>query len=605
MKTFWKSVFNRPGREYALIVLLLAAFSVAYFLNENIILYAASVLAVIPSFANAYKEITRRKIGIDTFNTFAIIVSFATGQAYSAGFIALMLTFARLLDWRAESRTHDAVKELMDLKPQTATIEVGGQLKEVAADSLKLGDVAVVTSGGRIPADGTVIQGQADVNEATVTGESLPVEKIAGDQVIASTLVESGMLKIRAERVGGESTIERMAAMMREASRNKSHSEKLADRFAAVFLPVVLVIGIITYLITHDLLMVAALFLIACADDMAVAIPLAMTAALGQAAKRGAIVKGGVWLDVLGKIKILVLDKTGTLTFGNLSVGSVRIAPGIETEYFWRTLASAEKYSEHPVGRAAYHEAMRHVAEASDPEQFTLYKGSGVRAKIAGQDVVAGTARLFEELGLAAPVESESGGSLFYISAAGRYLGAIEVADTPRPEAVESLKRLRELGIGRIIMFTGDNEKTAAAVAQVMGITEYYSAMKPEDKLRKLEELLPSGPVGMVGDGVNDAPVLARADVGIAMGQGGAAVSVEAADIVLMNDNISLLPEMVMLGRRTFSIIRLDAVIWAASNLVGFALVLSGLAGPAFAAFYNFATDFLPLLNSSRLFKKK
>jgi len=599
-----RALFAEPYREYFLIGLLAVAFGVDLFVHEPVVLFVLAGLAVVPTFLHAGKALLRLRINIDTFNAFAVIVSFATGEAYSAGFIALMLTFARLLDWRTEQRTENAVEELMRLKPLVALVERRGKMIEVQADTIKTGDVVLVKSGARIPVDGVIIKGTGHVNEATVTGESEPVEKMAGDRVISSTLVETGALMIRATNVGQDSTIERMAELMREAGLRKSHSEKLADRFAMIFLPLVGVLGIVTYVVTQNLLMVAALFLIACADDMAVAIPLAMTASLGQAAKRGVIVKGGQALEVLGKMQILVLDKTGTLTLGNLSVRNVRVNEGTSKDAFWQALAVAEKYSEHPVGRAAYKEAVQKIGEAKDPDEFKLYKGSGVVVRVGDDQIVAGTERLFAELGLSAPTPFAGAlGSVFWVAVNGKEIGAVEVADVPRPEAAKSLRRLKKLGVKRIIMFTGDNERVASEVARTLGIKEYRSAMTPEAKLRALEELVSEGPVGMVGDGVNDAPSLARADVGIAMGSGGAAVSVEAADIVIMTDDLSRLPEMVELGRRTFAVVKGDTVIWVLSNVIGFGLVFTGMAGPAMAAFYNFATDFLPLMNSSRLFR--
>lgn len=599
-RKFW----DEPLRGILLIGLLIVAFAVEFILHQQIILLIIAVLAILPTCWSAAKSALHLRITIDTFNVFAVIISFATGDARSAGFIALMLTCARLLDWRTETRTHNAVEELMRLKPLTAFIERNGIVEEVSADTIQAGDLVLVKSGARIPVDGVIVGGTAQINEATVTGESVPVKKIAGDRVISSTLVESGAIHVRAVDVGSNSTIERMAALMREASQYKSHHERLADRFAMIFLPIVIAIGVLTYVITHNLVMTAALFLVACADDMAVAIPLAIMASLGQAAKRGVIVKGGQSLDVLGKMRVLVLDKTGTLTFGNLSVRGAQIVPGVKEEQFWHALAIAEKYSEHPVGRAAYHEAVRRVGEVPDPDDFKLYKGSGVVVRSGKDEIVVGTERLFNELKLSAPKPFDGAvGSVFWLGLNGKAIGAVEVADVPRPEAAESLRRLRELGVARIVMFTGDNERVAAEIARTLGIEEYRSAMTPEAKLQALEELLPAGPLGMVGDGVNDAPSLARADVGIAMGSGGAAVSVEAADIVIMTDNLARLPEMVELGRRTFTVVRGDTLIWVLSNVVGFVLVLTGIAGPALAAFYNFATDFLPLFNSSRLFR--
>lgn len=604
MNTHLKNVLRAPGRDLVLIGLITLAFIADYAGLDDLWLLTVAGIAVIPTFISALEGAKLRRINIDTFNAFAVVVSYATGEAHSAGFIALMLTFARLLDWRTESRTRDAVEELMRLKPLVALVEKNGVIVESPADAVQNGDIVVVKSGGRIPVDGVIVHGTAHINEASVTGESRPVEKMRGDQAISATLVEDGAIKIRATGVGKDSTIERMATMMRDASAHKSHSEKLADRFAAIFLPVVATLGILTYLITRDISMTAALFLIACADDMAVAIPLAMTASLGLAAKHGVIIKGGEYLDVLARMNILVLDKTGTLTFGRLTMKQARLEPGVDENKFWTAVALAEKFSEHPVGRAAYREAVHRVGEVPDPDKFEVHKGSGVTVHHGNDDIIAGTGRLFASCGLAVPeTVVDATGSTFWIAMNGKLLGSIEVADEPRPEAQETLRKLRALGVKRIIMFTGDNELVAAEVSRTLGIDEYRSAMTPESKLRELELLLAEGPVGMVGDGINDAPALARADVGIAMGGGGAAVSVEAADIVIMTDDIARLPQMIELGRRTFGVVRGDIVIWAISNLAGFTLVFTGIAGPALAAFYNFATDFFPLINSSRLFK--
>ncbi len=595
---------TKPTRDYIFLILIALTFGANLFLHKPLTLFFVAGLAVLPTFWNAAKATRHLKITIDSFNAFAVIVSFATGEAYSAGFIALMLTSARLLDWYTESRTHNAIEELLRLKPTTAFLKQGETITEVDANVIRTGDIVLVKSGARIPVDGVITEGSAHINEAIVTGESAPIEKNIGDRVISSTLVDVGVILVRATEVGADSTLERLATLMHEASLHKSKTEKLADRFATIFLPIVGLLGALTYAITHDLTMTAALFLIACADDLAVAIPLAMTASLGAAAKRGVIIKGGQTLDALSRLKTLILDKTGTLTFGNLSIRAIHLSPGVDEHHFWQVLASAEKYSEHPAGRTAYKEGVKRIGEVADPTDFKLYKGKGVVAEVGGEKIVAGTELLFADLGLPVPtVPNDALGSVFWVASNGQLIGSVEVADVPRPEAAASLLRLRALGVNRIVMLTGDNELVAANVANLLGITEWKARLTPEAKLRILEELLAEGPVGMVGDGVNDAPALARADIGIAMGSGGAAVSVEAADVVIMTDNLARLPEMMELGRHTLAIVKGDIAIWVASNLVGFALVFTGIAGPAMAAFYNFATDFFPLINSSQLFR--
>src|SRR3989344_3528496 len=553
------NVLRAPMREYAIIIATSVALAVEFFYPAaRPFLLAAAAAGALPTAWGAARALGRFRIDIDVFNVFALGISFAVAELRSAAFIVLMLAFARILDWYTESRATDAVHELLKLKPETAFREKGDTIEEVSADTVRAKDVLVAQQGSRIPVDGTVTFGDAFVNEAPVTGESLPVQKSPGDTILGGTLVESGMVKFRAERVGKDSTIERIAELMRQAAANKSRSEKLADRFAALFLPFVGLFGAGVYFITGDIIMTAAIFLVACADDMAGAIPLAATAAVGQAARRGIIVKGGARLDALSRVTTLVLDKTGTLTYGALSVRHAKIEPGIREDEFWHFLGITEKFSEHPAGKAVFREARARGNHTPDPDEVRSYKGSGIVAKYAGREIAAGN----EEL-------------------------------------------CRRLGITRIIMSTGDNEAVARRVAEALGLRQYRAAMKPEDKLRELEVLLKDGPVAMVGDGVNDAPALARADVGIAMGGGGTAVAVEAADVGILTDDLSRLPEAIELGRRTLSVIKGDIVIWALSNVLGFTLVLTGIAGPALAAFYNFATDFFPLLNSARLFRKR
>ncbi len=595
-----------PRREYILIALMLSAFGVdLVFPSLGIVLFASAVVAAAPTVASALHSLARRRVTIEVFNTFALVIAFVLTDARSAGFITLMLAFARLLDSFTQNRTKRALEELLALKPSKAVIEREGRLEEIAAEAVALNETVVIEAGARVPVDGVVIFGSTHVNEASVTGESRPVRKINGDHVYAGTLVETGVLKIRASGVGKNSTIERLVALMRAAEKNKSNPEKIADRFAAIFLPIVAALGAVVYLVTRNATMTAALFLVACADDMAVAIPLAVTATLGAAAKRGVIVKGGERLQALARLKTLVLDKTGTLTYGSLTVADVRLADGIDEKRFWTDLACAEKFAEHPVGHAIYRAAAEKLQTVPDPEKFETVTGRGVIATIAGAEMIIGTAEFLDSKNISHPASvSEDGRSVVFVARSDSYLGQVIVADRPRPEAARALARLKELGVSRIIMFTGDREETAERTARFLGIAEYRAGMKPEDKVLELEKLLSDGPVGMIGDGVNDAPVLSRADVGIAMG-GGAAVAVEAADVVILADNLDRLPELVELSRRSMRVISSDIAIWSVSNLFGFALVLTGVAGPALAAFYNFATDFFPLINSSRLFKSK
>jgi heavy metal translocating P-type ATPase len=602
------------GGEYEWLILVsVGAALIANFFwpPVSVVLLVVSVLGALPILWRGLGTIHGRDfhITIDTFNLFALGVSFATLEVRSAAFIVLMVTSADLLDRRARMRTEHAVQRLLSLKPVTAKRERGVDVERIPASHIRVGDVLVVATGEAIPADGMVTAGEAMIDEALVTGESLPVHKRPGMRVLVSTIVQDGTLKIRATHVGAASTIERMAQLMRQAQENKSRPERLADRFAAVFLPLVLVIGVIVYLQTRSIQMVAALFLVACADDIALSIPLAITASLGQAAKRGVVIKGGSALGVLARVQTIVLDKTGTLTYGSFQVGEVWIDPAVSHHQFWRAVGIADKFSDHPVSHALLLEAYKHVKSIPDPKHVQVYKGSGLIVQSGPDTIAVGNRAIVRHAGVPmrpsiakALKRAQTAGTAVVVLINGSLAGAIAVTDTPRAEAALSLSQIAKLGISRVIMFTGDNETAAKQVASVLGIQKVRAEMKPEDKLKALKRIR-ERPLAMVGDGINDAPALAYADVGIAMGKGGAAIASEAADVVVLTDNLARLPEMIVLARRTVSIIEWDIVIWLLSNAFGFWLVLSGTIGPVTAAFYNFATDFLPLMNSARLFR--
>jgi len=608
-----RSLFSSPRREYVITTLLLIGLADFYLFSQTewILLPTALIGAIIP-LVKAWEGIKKRTITIEAFNFLALVASFATGEITSASFIGLMLTFAAYLDWRTESRATNAVEELLKLKPNKAYRDDGNHTVEIPSDDVCAGDILVVKNGERIPVDGVIIYGEAFINEASLTGESRPIKKFIGDEVYSSTLSETGVIKIRATKVGNDSTIERMAVLIASAIKQKSKAQRLADRFAGIFLPVVVVMGIATYVLSGSLSMMVAFFLVVCADDIAVSIPLAITASLGRAAKRGVIIKGGEWLDVLAKVQILIFDKTGTLTYGDFRLAETHIAEGVDEKVFWQHVGVAEKFSEHPVGRAIFKEAMKKNILIADPEEIKVYKGAGIRVRSGAHEIIIGNEKIINEASIIFPRDIEQkftatralGYTAMLVFIDKAYAGMLAIADTPREEAKESIRLLRALGI-RIIMLTGDNEIVALEISKKLGIDEFRAGVTPEGKLEELSKLSKEGVLAMVGDGVNDAPALARANVGIAMGAGGTAVAVETANIVILTDELDRIPEMIILARKTVSVINLDMGIWFVTNAVGIGLVFSGLIGPALAAFYNFATDFLPLLNSLRLFKNK
>jgi heavy metal translocating P-type ATPase len=602
----------QPYREYALSVLLVSTLLYYYVFDGTIVpVLAAATLGSIAPLKEALDAVRTRTITIGAFNFFALAVSYATGEYTSAAFIALMLTIASWLDWRTDARASNAIEELLKLKPTRAVrIEEHAEVG-IESSAIQTGDLLLVKTGERIPADGIIEYGTGFINEASLTGESVPVSKTVGDEVFTSTLSESGILKIRATRVGTDSTLERMAALIAEAGQNKSKEERLADRFAGIFLPIVFIAGIATYLVTGDVRKMAALFLIVCADDIAVSIPLAITASLGHAAKRGVIIKGGQWLRALANVRTLAFDKTGTLTHGTFTLASATIEHGFNEQLFWSLVGSAEKYSEHPVGKALYREAVVHTPTVPDPTNVQVVKAAGISASIADHTVTIGNLRMLTDLATPIPTEMKdafirgelSAQTVMYVVIDGTVRGVLGIADTPRPEAREALRSLERAHITPV-MLTGDNETVARAIATDLGITSFRAQMTPESKMRVIEELGRAGKLAMVGDGVNDAPALARADVGIAMGEGGTAVAVEAANIIILTDRLDRIPEMITLARKTVSVVNLNMGIWLVTNVVGVGLVFAGIATPAFAALYNLLSDFLPLINSARLFSR-
>jgi len=610
-----QSLFHAPKRSYLIIIVALLALVLVEALSAPVwVELLAVLLGGLPVFVASVRSAIRRRISIETFNLFAICAALLMSEYTSALFIVMMLACADILEAYTEARAHRAIEELIKLKPQKATVDTGGgMLRECVVGEVLLDDIVLIRQGEQVPVDGIVISGEASCNESSVTGESVPVEKREGDKVMSGTLNENGMMRVRATAVGKDSTIERMASLIEEAAKNKSQVERVADKFAGIFLPVVALLGIGTYLVTKNVSMVTALFLVACADDMAVAIPLAMTAALGQAAKRGVIVKGGSRLYSAADITTVLLDKTGTLTYGKLDVEKIEVLDGFNEQTLLQLAGSAEKFSAQPMGRAIFARALQDFTIIADPVDFKEIKGGGVSALCDGRKVLLGTKVFLEENGVELLLPNPRLGqgrwqeaTLVHIAIDGAQAGSFRMADSARPEAAESIGAMLRVGVRRIVMLTGDTEAVAGKIASQLGIEEYRAHVKPEEKLREVERLMLSGKkekLAVVGDGINDAPALARADVGVAMG-GGMAVSLEAADIIILTDNLMRLPEIILLGRRTKSVIRGDVVIWVVSNLLGFALVFAGVMGPAAAAFYNFATDFFPLFNSARLFRR-
>lgn len=599
----------------AAVLLLDKVYTGSAFASQILItLWIVAILGALPLAYVALKQLWRREVTIEVFNLFALIVALVLNHPVAALWIDLMLTFASYLEWRTKARANNAVEELLRLRPEIAHRELDeAHTEDISPEDVRVGDVLVIKTGERVPVDGVIVFGDAIIDESSFTGESVPQEKTIGAEVYTATLLAGGVLKIRAMKVGEDTTLARLLVLMRAAAALKSKAQRFADKFAGIFLPIVALSGAAIYLFTRDSAMVAAFFLIVCADDIAVAIPLAMEAGLGEAARRGVIIRGGKHVEALAKIKTIVFDKTGTLTLGKFNVESVEIAQGVPLRQFWQYVAMAEKFSEHPIGRAIYKEACKVVGEPRDPDHVEVLKGAGIHISTEGTEVVVGNQRALESSGITlegdakdcfSGVHEHGGKTILLVYVGKKYFGSIIAADTPKLEAKAVLQTLSALGI-HTVMLTGDRKEVAEDIAQALGIEEYLAGLTPEDKLRRIAEFSESGVTAMVGDGINDAPALVRADIGIAMGNIGTAVAIEAADVIVLTDQLERIPEMIILARRVRGVVWGNVAIWFVTNSLGIFFVLTRLAGIPLAAAYNFGTDFLPLLNSSRLFRNK
>ncbi len=572
---------------------------------------AAVLLGGYPIFKNVLTALRRGKVTAHALMTLGVAGALAIGEYPAAAVIVVFMRVAEALESYTTRHARRALSALTRLAPDVAHLARDGREEDVPAAALKTGDRVAVRPGERVPADGVVVAGQAAVDQSPITGESMPVEKLPGAEVFAGTIVHGGRLEVRVTRTGPESTLGRIIKLVEEAEARKAPIQRVADRFTAWYLPVVVGVAGATYLLGRNPTAAIAVLLVACACAVALATPTAVIASVGAAARRGILIKGGRYLEALARADTLVMDKTGTLTFGRPAVTDVVALDGHGAVDVLRLAAAAERFSEHPVAAAVRTAAARQGIAVAAPERFEPLVGLGVQARWNGHDVLVGSRRLLDVHHVPLPRAAEDraagweaqGKTAFYVVADGRPVGMLAVADTPRPEVPEALGALRRLGIRRIVLLTGDNERSARALAAELG-AGFRANLLPEDKIAVVRKLQARGHVVIVvGDGVNDAPALAQADVGVAMGVAGTDAAMEAADVVLMGDDWRALAEAVRIGRRTFRVIQQNLAVGVLYNVVGMSLAAVGLLPPVVAAASQSLPDLLIMLNSTRLLR--
>jgi len=572
---------------------------------------AAVLIGGLPIFRNVLRTLRNRTVTSHALMTLGIAGALMIGQYAAAAVIVFFMRFADFLEGLTTDRSRRAIQELLRLTPETARIEADGREVEVPADTVRPGQRVLVKSGDRIPVDGCVVDGHGTVNQSPITGESMPIEKTPGDHVFAASILDRGFLRVETERVGVETTFGRIIRLVEEADAHQAPVQRFADRFTAYYIPVVLASALLTYAVGRSATAAVAVVLVACSCAIAMATPTVVLATVGRAARRGLIIKGGRTLESLAKVDTVVMDKTGTITLGVPRVTDIIALDGRQETQILARAAVVERYSEHPVASALMAAAEMRGLCRPDAEAFEVWPGEGVTARVDGIDVACGSARLLARRDVEVPeaVRAQArtleaaGRTVVYLSEGARVAGLIGVADTVRPEVAEALGRLRALGIGRLLLLTGDNERVARALAGELGI-EYRAECLPEEKIGVVRELQGGGAVvAMVGDGINDAPALAQADVGLAMGAAGTDAAIEAADVALMREDWRLVPEAIVLGRRAFATIQQNLWFTAAYNVAGILLAALGWLPPMGAAAAQSLPDVAVMLNSARLLR--
>ncbi|ELZ38315.1 cadmium transporting P-type ATPase [Halorubrum saccharovorum DSM 1137] len=542
------------------------------------ILVLATVVGGYDIAKTAYHEVTNRTLGIKTLVTLAAIGAIVIGEYWEAAAVVFLFSLGSYLEGRTMRKTRTALQELLEMTPDTATVRRDGTLQEVSARDVEEGEVVVVKPGGKIPVDGTVVDGESAVNQAPVTGESAPVHKADSDEVYAGTVNQEGALEIRTTGAGSDTTLERIIRRVEEAQEAQSPTESLIDRFAKYYTPAVIALAIGAYAVTQNAILSLTLLVIGCPGALVIGPPVSIVSAIGNAARSGVLMKGGEHLERAGKIDLVAFDKTGTLTKGETTVSDIE-GFGVAAADVLSLAATAEKKSEHHLADAIVDMARERqtaatdggatVAQADDtdvgrrsvpdPDDFDVVAGKGVIAHADGQEVVVGNRALLDDRDVDVPDrvadyvrEREGRGeTVVHVVRDGDIIGAIAMRDELREAAPGVVAALQDAGI-ETVMLTGDNERTAAAVAEEVGIDEYRAELLPEDKQSVIEGYQADGHVvAMVGDGINDAPSLATADVGIAMGAAGTDTAIETADMALMADDLERIPYAVKLSKAT------------------------------------------------------
>lgn len=554
------------------------------------------------------------KISSALLISIAMVAAIAIGDIFAAGEVAFIMAIGAILEEKTTQQAQKGLKKLIGLSPQQGRRLVDGKEELIKAELIRENDILRILPGETIPVDGKIIQGNTSIDQSIMTGESLPVDKEAGDNVFCGTINHFGVIEIMATKVGANSSLQKLIHMVREAENKQAPMQRIADKWASWLVPVALSIAVAAYYFTADIVRAVTILVVFCPCALVLATPTAIMAAIGQATKHGVIIKSGEALENMGKVDTIAFDKTGTLTFGNLKVVNiVSFLPSVKSQYLLALVASAETLSEHPLGKAIVTHAQEVNADQFDVSSFRMVAGKGICAKINGETLFCGSEKYLEEHGIYPSIQVKETLSTFRNEGKASILaaqnnaciGIIALADVLRPIAADAVSSLQKLAT-QIVLLTGDNRKTAEYFAKQAGIESVHAELLPEEKVNSIISLQQAGKtVCMIGDGVNDAPALKTAAVGVAMGSMGSDIAIEAADIALMSDDISKIPYLKRLANATIKTIKFSIGLSLCINFAAIIFSLKGILTPTTGALVHNAGSVLVVLIASLLYDRK
>jgi|SRR5690554_734926 len=603
---------------YAAGVLLLAALA-SYLLNGskllfNTLLITASVVAGAPTFLKAWQATKLKVFSIELLVTIAVIGALIIGEYLESAAVTFLFLFGAFLEVRSLEKARASLKSLMDMAPLKATVLRNGLRAEIMAEEVVKNDLVIIQTGEKIPIDGRVISGNASVNEAAITGESVPVSKSTDDKVFSGSILDSGYLEVIAESVGADTTFSKIIELVEEAQEGKAKTQRFLEKFASIYTPGIIVLSVFVWLISRDIHLSLTFLVIACPGALVISAPVSIVAGIGNAARNGILIKGGEVMENLAKLNAFVFDKTGTLTKGKAEVTAVK-GFGISEKELLLMAAEAEMISEHHLGKAIVKEAERTGLKLlNQPTEVNVLKGRGIEVNLNGNLLYIGNRKGLSENDIQIETEVESyatqeekaGNTAVFIADDKKILGIISIADAIRDKARSTMDSLREAGIERLVMLTGDNKHTAQIVGNQLGMDRIYAELLPEEKALKVKECMGKGvKLAMLGDGVNDAPAIASADVGIAMGVAGTDIAMETADVVLMADNLDKLTHAVKLSNATVRNMKQNMFIAVGTVVLLLAGVLTKNVNLASGMLIHELSVLLVILNAIRLVRYK